>query len=278
MNIKPGMLAMQQSRHHLLDRDAFAQCVQPLRTHASISTWQGDDGHRTLHVRGRPIRIKLETIYPHYRQGPVRLDALITTLIRSAQQGQPSRQSTSFNTLRKRIYPMLKPVELLIAVREQNLPMLTYQLFLSDLIITYVIDEQGSVSYINEQHMKNWNIDMTALHTVALDNLRSRTAQTPYTTVGEGVQRLFIYNSQDGYDATRLLLPEVLEPWRVTLPGHMVIGIPNRDFLVAFSDNNQHTLTNLAHQIQLDKEQHAAGLTDQLFILSEGTIQEYTWK
>jgi uncharacterized protein YtpQ (UPF0354 family) len=194
------------------------------------------------------------------------------------QAGKTTRRTTNFASLRTRIYPMLKPVELLIAVREQNIPMLTYQLFLADLIITYVIEEQGKISYINEQHMEHWGTDMTTLHALALDNLRTRTAHVAYTTVGEGEQRLFIYNSQDGYDATRLLLPEVLDPWRTILPGHMVIGIPNRDFLVAFSDTNQHTLTNLAHQIQLDKEQHTAGLTDQLFTLSQGTVHEYTWQ
>jgi uncharacterized protein YtpQ (UPF0354 family) len=173
---------------------------------------------------------------------------------------------------------MLKPVDLLVAVREQQLPMLTYQLFLADLIITYVIEEQGSVTYINEQHMERWQVDQQTIHTRAIHNLRQRTAHTPYQTVGEGEQCLFIFNAQDGYDATRLLLPELLESWHATLPGRLVIGIPNRDFLVALSDSNRHTLAGILHQIQLDKVQHAAGLTDQLFTLADGRVCEYTWE
>ena len=49
---------------------------------------------------------------------------------------------------------------------------------------------------------------------------------------GAGDQRLIIFNTQDGFDATRLLLPSLLERWRSEFTGRMVIGAPNRDFLM----------------------------------------------
>jgi hypothetical protein len=61
-------------------------------------------------------------------------------------------------SLRERIFPMLKPINLLVFVRERNLPMLVYRPFLADLMITYVVDEARSVAYINEQHLERWGV------------------------------------------------------------------------------------------------------------------------
>ena len=91
-------------------------------------------------------------------------------------------------------------------------------------------------------------------------------------------QRLFIYNSGDGYDAARLLLSDVLSGWARDLPGQLVIGIPNRDFLIAFSDVNPEILRAVAAQVQADAVQQQYGLTEQLFTLENGIVKEYSWE
>jgi uncharacterized protein YtpQ (UPF0354 family) len=168
---------------------------------------------------------------------------------------------------------------MLAEVRERKLPMLAYREFLADLMIAYVIDEERSFAYINEDHLERWSISVQDLHDQALANLRRRTdEQVKYTTVGEGEQRLFIFNSGDGYDATRLLLAEVLAAWAREVPGHLVIGIPNRDFLIAFSDANSEILRGVAAQVQSDAAQREYGLTEQLFTLVDGVVKEYAWE
>ena len=84
--------------------------------------------------------------------------------------------------------------------------------------------------------------------------------------------------SSDGYDATRLLLSDVLVTWAHTLPGHLVIGIPNRDFLIGFSDANPDILERIAQQVQSDVAGREYGLTDQLFTLEAGEVREYVWE
>jgi uncharacterized protein YtpQ (UPF0354 family) len=156
--------------------------------------------------------------------------------------------------------------------------MLAYRPFLADLIITYVIDEPQSVAYINERHLERWQVGEHQLHEYALANLAARTKErAKFLISGEGAQRLIIAHSQDGYDATRLLLPDLLVSWQPHFPGNMVIGIPNRDFLIAFSDADESILTSIAHQIQLDSVQREYGLTDQLFTIEDGQVREYQW-
>lgn len=189
------------------------------------------------------------------------------------------RSIADFERLRERVFPMLKPLSLLATVRERKLPMLVYRPFLADLMIAYVIDEPGRVAYINEQHLERWQIAEHELHEQAIENLRRRTEeQGNYTVTGAGDQRLIIFNSQDGFDATRLLLPALLERWRPEFSGSMVIGVPNRDFLILFTDSDSTIFANLAHQIQMDSANREHGLTDQLFTLVDGQVREYEWE
>ena len=66
---------------------------------------------------------------------------------------------------------MIKPLEMLVEVRERRLPMLAYREFLGDLMIAYVIDEERSVAYINEEHLDRWSVSVQDLHERAIENL-----------------------------------------------------------------------------------------------------------
>jgi uncharacterized protein YtpQ (UPF0354 family) len=232
-----------------------------------------------LNVRGRDVTSDVSNAYAAYRRDPSQLDAVARSYVRVLLGELPPRTERSFESLATRVMPMLKPIELLVMVRERKLPMLAYRDFIADLIITYVIDEQSSVAYINEEQLDNWGITLQELHDHALANLRHRTETgVRYTTVGEGEQRLFIFSSGDGYDATRLLLTDLLVEWSRSLAGRLVVGIPNRDFLIALGDGNQDILRSVAAQVQADAAQREHGLTEQLFTLRAGVVREYEWE
>jgi uncharacterized protein YtpQ (UPF0354 family) len=204
---------------------------------------------------------------------------VVQTFARTLLGIQPDRDINDYAELAGRVYPILKPIEMLAEVRERKLPMLAYREFLADLMIAYVIDEERSFAYINEDHLERWKIGIVDLHQQAIENLRRRTDdRVTYTAVGAGEQRLFIFNSGDGYDATRLLLSDVLADWAREVPGRLVIGIPNRDFLIAFSDANSEVLRGVAAQVQSDAAQREYGLTEQLFTLANGVVKEYAWE
>lgn len=232
-----------------------------------------------LKVKDAELTINLENFYVAYARDPTQLDIVVHNLVEVALGLLPDRTNSDFEELADRIYPMLKPIALLVAVRDHKLPMLAYQEFLADLIIAYVIDEERSVAFLNQDHLERWGVGINEIHRRAITNLHQRTiAQTNYVVAGEGDQRLFIFNSGDGYDATRLLLTDVLITWARQVPGNLVIGIPNRDFLIAFSDVNPDVLRGIALQIQADSAQREYGLTDQLFTFIGGRVQEYIWE
>lgn len=263
-----------------LDRAAFAAEIERRLLAEPDVDLLGREGEvMQVRVANQRMRIDLANVYSAYAEAPEHLDLVYSTLLRVLRQQTPARDARTFAEVADRVMPMLKPIALLNAVFERKLPMLAYRPFLADLIIAYVIDEPQSVAYINERHLERWGIGEHQLHERALANLAARTqAHAHFLMTGEGAQRLIVANTQDGYDATRLLLPDLLASWQPHFPGNMVIGIPNRDFLIAFSDADEGILTSVAHQIQLDAAQREYGLTDQLFTIKNGQIREYIWE
>lgn len=263
-----------------LDRAAFAADIERRLVAEPTVDFLGREGDiLQVCVANQRMRVDLTNFYNAYTQAPEHLDLVYSTLLRVLHEQTPAREARTFTEVADRVMPMLKPITLLNAVFEKKLPMLAYRPFLADLIIAYVIDEPQRVAYINERHLERWGIGEHQLHERALANLAARTHERAhFLMTGEGAQRLIVANTQDGYDATRLLLPDLLASWQPHFPGKMVIGIPNRDFLIAFSDADQDILTSVAHQIQLDAAQREYSLTDQLFTIEDGQIREYIWE
>lgn len=263
----------------IMDAEQFASYLEKrLELFEAIEPLNRDGMQLRLRVTGEPVEADLTNFYDAYLRNPGQIDAVVQTFARVLLGEIPERSEADYTILADRVYPMLKKHDILLLVADRKLPALVYRDFLANLIITYVIDEPNSVAYINEAHLERWNLTVQDLHEQALDNLRQRTAGIDSVTTGTGDQRLFIFSSGDGYDATRLLLADVLAGWARSVRGNLVIGIPNRDFLIAFSDNDPDVLTNIAMQVQSDSAQRDHGLTEQLFTISDSQIQQYEWE
>lgn len=226
-----------------------------------------------IEASGRGVRVQLSNFYDTYQANPAALPAILDALREALGHLPPDPQQTDGSQLVDRLLPMLKPITLLHDVRERNLPMIAYRLFMEDVIITYVIDESGSVAFVNEQHLQTWGMTENTVHDHAMRNLRAR--PDPFKIMGSGARSLLVGASEDGYAATRLLLPERFAALQARLRGNIVIGIPNRDFLIAIGDDDPLIVRQVAAQVEADAQSKPYGITSQLFTLRDGTIQLY---
>lgn len=237
-----------------------------------------DDLLLDLHVRGRRVQADIATFYAAYRSAPDQQPLILQELVQSlgaVPVEPPEPDSIDPQTLLGRVMPMVKPLALLNEVYERKLPMLAYRPLAGDLLLAYVIDQGDSVGYLNERHLRTWNVTEAELHQRALANLRAK-AWTPYPGVlGAGKGALMIFNSRDGYDAARIVLPEMFAEFQARLPGALVIGVPNRDFLIAFSDANRRVFAQIAAQVATDAQTQAQALTAQLFTFEDGQLVVY---
>jgi hypothetical protein len=229
----------------------------------------------SLRVRGREVVGDLETFYHAYRVAPEQLEQIWLSLTDALLDQPLDRSEDDPDLLLDRVLPMLKPLALLSDLRSQNLPLVAYRPLVGELMVTYVIDEGQSVVYVNENHLASWDVSEATLYRHALQNLRAK-AWTPYPgVIGSGRSALLILNGRDGYDATRLLLPELFADFVARLPGTTVFGVPNRDFLIAFSDADQRVFSQVRAQIEVDARTQSHSLTDQLLTLVDGQLQLY---
>ena len=75
----------------------------------------------------------------------------------------------------------------------------------------------------------------------------------------------------DGFDASRILLPTLHERLREHLGSPFVAGIPNRDILLCFR-NDDETIDRLRDQIKHDYQSMPHQVTDKLMLVTPDGI------
>jgi hypothetical protein len=104
-----------------------------------------------------------------------------------------------------------------------------------DLVLVYVLHAPGFDAIVNVDHLLTWGIGVDDLRGAALENLARWSAQTPWLDEVSGARRLLSSESGEGWDASRILLPEVRAYLRSELEplGRVLVGLPERHLLVA---------------------------------------------
>lgn len=109
----------------------------------------------------------------------------------------------------------------------------------ASLAIVYVLRQPSYDVVINADHLLTWGVDAAGLRAAAMDNLRAWSAGAPWSAEDDGGRRLLSSDTGDGGDAARILLPEVRSHLAGECggPARVLIGLPDRDLLVAGSLN-----------------------------------------
>jgi uncharacterized protein YtpQ (UPF0354 family) len=134
-------------------------------------------------------------------------------------------------------------------------------------VIAYALDSDASYKLVIQDDLVKWSVDADAVHAAAIDGLEDLSAgieiRARPSKKGPGVFATIL--TRDGYDAARLLLPGFMKRMRGVLSDTVVVGIPNRDFLIAWTpDFAAHA--GFVAQIGEDVQSQPHPLTDELFI------------
>ncbi len=266
---------MSESRTLMSEEELAASCVAQIREALPDCDIAVGEGRLVVERKGRLQHFDLARLAVAYRQAPAELDVLMSNLVSAVAAPPPERTLSDFERLRSRILPMLKPAGLIREAERRGLPRPASRPFLGDLIVTYVIEEPQRLVYLNENHLERWTIGAQHLHEAALPNLQKRTVERArFTISGDANQPLIVAASGDGFDATRILLPELLDNWQRHMPGTLLLAVPHRDLLLAFSNDDSDVVERIAAQVRRDAAGDN-GLTDQLFCFSDGELRVY---
>jgi len=106
------------------------------------------------------------------------------------------------------------------------------------LTIVYGIAADGFAVLVNVEHLQSWGIGGVELESAAAENLASWSDAAEWTEERDDARRLLSSSTCAGYDASRVLLPEVrarLADLALDAPEgtRILVGVPDRDLLVA---------------------------------------------
>jgi uncharacterized protein YtpQ (UPF0354 family) len=205
------------------------------------------------------------------------IETLLTAFLRALPMDMPSLDTVDMETVRERIFPMLKSSAFLEVANStvadaDKQPV--YRPWESDLIVTLVLDTPSNVTYLRACDLARWNIDFDALLTVALDNLEAESEGLPLK-MGRPEEEdkdsaFIVIDSGDGYDATRILLRRQRSFLAEYLGPEYLVGVPNRDFLIAFTFD---LAKQFAPIIRDDAHQRQYPLSSQILLVTPDGVE-----
>ena len=135
----------------------------------------------------------------------------------------------------KKIYPVIRstsfPTE-----SEDGIQFLTDE-HTAETRIFYALDLGNTYRMIDEPFMKKQNLDSQEIREMAKFNVRTLPIQMKKDIVADNV--FYFLNTNDGYDASRILNEKFLAEQREVIEGEMVVAVPHQDVLIIGDIRNQ---------------------------------------
>lgn len=263
----------------LLDPESFAAYIEEATRKAGYTIEKREGLALSVILHGRPVRCRLDAAYSAYQLSPHRLDEIVQAHLNALRTVPAAPLPSTEKEAAESLLPMLNPTAWLAAVRRENVPLPVHRPLVANLLVTYVFDFPQHRAYLNEEtlariiHPPETTLD--DLHEHAVANLRKRTKPGDYETHGLREKTLIVCETHDGYAATRVLLADLMDKWARRIPGRMLLGVPNRDFLIAFSDRDPAHVAAIAGQVHRDAAERDHPLCPDLLLWQDGAIHEY---
>jgi len=222
----------------------------------------------SLRVNGNVV--SLENIYRVVTLQPDdtrhHIERWMVELLR-AEEGTPDRNG-SFEDLKDRILPMVLPDHIDTALKHT-----VHQPLVSGLMVAYAIDSDRTISYIPREQFESWNVSHDDLHEAAMENLveRSQALSAHAAQDEEEKINLILFQTGDGYDASRIMLPTLHDRLREHLGSPFAAAIPTRDILLCFR-NDDETIALLREQIADDYRRMPHQVTERLLLVTPDGI------
>jgi uncharacterized protein YtpQ (UPF0354 family) len=245
--------------------EAFAQQVAEMLREIKPECEVEMTGPGELLVNGR--RLDLQNVLRMVLTEPERGSEIIRHYL--GQLFAPEAESVATMTLdfaRPRIMPRIQPVSIFDHLDEQ---MVAHVPFVNDTVVVFVTDlPQMTVSITTEQLLR-WRIEVEDVEEIAIENLETYTPELEIQFVEskEG-GRAAIISEQDGYDAARLLLPNLYRRLAPQLRGNFYVATPARDMFVAISDTPDDFVRRVAERVDQDFQRLPYPISRDFFYLT----------
>lgn len=194
---------------------------------------------------------------------------------RTYVDGEPVEVYCSYGAYRQRLLPQVVPQRLLSLSRKERHELASVE-FINQVAIAFVVDNEDGYSFVSGSQAREWEVNPMQLLADAMQNLREISNQGPsFYQLGTGERLILVWETFDGYDASRILLTQNLNRMAARVAGNPVIAIPHRDYLVMFGDADPDFVAEMAEKVYQFYRSHMYPVTPRLFTLQDGNLLPY---
>jgi uncharacterized protein YtpQ (UPF0354 family) len=158
---------------------------------------------------------------------------------------------------------------------ERELKHLVGENWVADLAILYAVDEEKVFWYLTRGHLKTWQVGFEEVQRLARQNLDAYFDRHPGTFVTGPEGGIAMPAERDSYNASRLLSPKFRQQLQQLLGPQFVIGVPQRDFFIAFQETDADLMKRIKQQVAHDFDRAEHALTKRLLFVSPDGVSEY---
>jgi len=234
------------------------------------------DEHAFL-VEGKdkePLVVPALRVYQAYVRHPDRLEEVIDHYVDGliAAFESPDPVDLPFSEVRSMVLPQLHRLDDGATRERVSIP------FGHDLAIGFVLESAHRISVVDRSHLVRWEVTADDLQELALTNLGLRSERLAMMREWlDDDNAIYMFESQDGYDAARILLDDLWKQVAAETDGELFIAIPNRDFLVAFSDRDRESFEGIQRRVLTDYESQQHPLTWKLFMVTRDGVTPHSF-
>lgn len=231
------------------------ECTGPLEITIGDQTIEVRDLYRTVHhedvSKDEAVRY---------------VDQFINAVINAQRLSQ---MPLPLEMVRRRILPRIQAEKYL---SDHDPAMIAHQPFVQETVILYVIELDEVSTAVTTEQLVRWRMSLEQLDRLARRNLARFQPNLELTVFhGEdGIAALF--NTGDGYDASRLLLSELYPKVAPELGGDFLVAIPTRDVFIAFPTAPDQFVNRLHQRVRDDFRKLPYPITDALFYVTRDGV------
>ncbi len=226
-------------------------------------------------IRCGHLRFGMSNLFDEYRQSAVSLAEFDQLIIENFGRAFAMTQSpTSLMPERwDEVVDRLQPQ--LVSIRLPNMDDAIRFPFSAEVQLAVVVDAPNGYAYVKEHNASQWGKSALEIMEVARANLLKASSGMRSHFVPS--ERLVVLQTNDGYDAARILVKEIrrglLQAILGNAEGKILVGIPNRDFLIAWPEDAAEAVqAGIRQQLQLDAQQQHHALSGVPFRVSLESI------
>ncbi len=165
-----------------------------------------------------------------------------------------------------KILPRIHPLEAMAGSASNN--PLACQPFVNDTVILYAIDLNGASVPVTVEQLIRWGVDVEEIDSIARENLAEHRPRMELRSFQTESATAAVFNTGDGYDASRLLLLHLHDQLCGDLGRTFMVAIPSRDVFIAFPCEPSELVTRLRRRVEVDYRKLPNPITSDLFLVT----------